>query len=140
LYILGNGPDYNAIKAHIEDAKLSDQIFLCGNVENVQEYLDKATLYVHAAKYEPFGLVQIEAMAAGLPVIALDGKGNRELICDHINGFMVKSVDPILFAQKIIEIVSSQNKYNEFSTGALKFAKKFDIIKYVDQLIDVYKK
>ena len=46
----------------------------------MEEYLENSNLYVHTAFSEAFGLVLIEAMTAGLPVIALDAKGNRDII------------------------------------------------------------
>ena len=106
--------------------------------ENVQDYLNKSTIYVHSATYEPFGLVQVEAMAAGLPVVALDGKGNRELIQNGSNGFMVSKVDPIDFAEKIIKIIENNQTYITFSNNSIDFAKKYDIVNYVDELLKIY--
>ena len=72
-----------------------------GNVSNVAQYLWKGEVYIHSAKYEPFGLVLVEAMAAGLPVIALDAGGNRDIVEDGVNGYLLpKDTNPKVFAEK----------------------------------------
>ena len=139
LTLLGDGPLRSSIQENIKKANLEAQVFLPGNVENVQDYLNRSTVYVHSATYEPFGLVQVEAMAAGLPVVALDGKGNRELIQNGSNGFMISKVDPIDFADKIIKIIENNQTYLTFSNNSINFAKKYDIVNYVDELLKIYK-
>ena len=54
-------------------------ITLHGNVDFVEKYLWDSDIYVHPALYEPFGLVLLEAMAAGLPVVSLDGLWATEI-------------------------------------------------------------
>ena len=138
LTLLGDGPLRSSVQDNVKKANLEAQVELPGNVENVQDYLNKSTIYVHSATYEPFGLVQVEAMAAGLPVVALDGKGNRELIQNGSNGFMVSKVDPIDFAEKIIKIIENNQTYLTFSKKSIDFAKKYDIVNYVDELLKNY--
>lgn len=94
---------------------------------------------VHPATYEPFGLVIIEAMAAGLPAICLDGKGNRDLIEDGKNGYMLFENDPGKFANKIIEITQNKDTYNKLSQGATNYAKQYDMTIHVDSIVKFYR-
>lgn len=68
-----------------------------GETLNVNKHLQEENIYLHTATYEPFGLVMIEAMASGLPVISLDGKGNRAFINNRENGFIVYNQDINMF-------------------------------------------
>ena len=107
-------------------------------VDNVEDYLKEANIYVHPATYEPFGLVIIEAMAAGLPVICLNGKGNRDIIIDDYNGFMFDEENAELFANKIISLYINQIQYTMISENAVKYAAEFKIENHVDKLIKLY--
>jgi glycosyltransferase involved in cell wall biosynthesis len=138
LDILGAGPNYDLIKNKIYSEHLENFIFLRGKVDNVEEFLQKSYLYLHAATYEPFGLVLIEAMATGLPCVCLDGKGNRDIINEGENGFMIFKQDHIKFSEKIIELIKNDNLYSAMSSNAIETAKKFDMVNYADKLLDIY--
>ncbi|MDB4091086.1 glycosyltransferase family 4 protein, partial [Crocinitomicaceae bacterium] len=93
----------------------------------------------HSATYEPLGLVLLEAMAAGLPIITLDGKGNRDLMEQGKNGYMIHQQDPKEFAQKIISLVENKGKYAEISNYCKEYVKQYDIKEYVNKLLALYK-
>ena len=138
LNLLGDGEKYNTIAELIKDRNLSDKFFQRGNVDNVEEYLWKSDIYVHSAYYEPLGLVLLEAMAAGLPVVILDGRGNRDLIVQGRNGYMLYEQNAEQFADRILEIWNDKKKYQEMSVFAQEFAKQYDIKPYVDKLLTLY--
>lgn len=118
---------------------VQDNIKFRGIVHNPEEFLKKSDLYLHSAKYEPFGLVLIEAMSTGTPVITTDGRGNRDFMTTD-NGILIEHRDPSLFAQEILSLLNKPEKYTELRQGALKTAKSYDIGPYVDRLIELYKK
>lgn len=139
LHILGEGSNRLKIENAIKKHSLQKEIFLHGNVDKVEEFLWNSFLYVHPAIYEPFGLVILEAEAAGLPTICLDGKGNRDIIFDDYNGYMIKdNTNYIAFTEKIIELWNNQEKYKSLSNNAIELARKYDISNYVDKLLGVY--
>ncbi len=96
-------------------------------------------IYLHTAWYEPFGLVLLEAMAAGLPCVTLDGKGNRDLIEDGRNGFLLEREDASAFADRIVELATDRERYREISAYAQEFAKTYDIDAATDRLVDFYR-
>ena len=106
---------------------------------NVQEWYKNSDLYIHAATYEPFGLVFLEAMAAGLPVVTLDGKGNRDIIQEDKNGYLFFEQNPEQFADKIIEYSRDKDKYKQISNYAQEYAKQFDSSTKTEELITFYK-
>ena len=96
LSILGEGPNRELLEREIEDRKLKEYIHLKGNVSKVEEFLWNSDIYVHSATYEPFGLVLLEAMASGIPCVSIDGGGNRDIIENEKNGFIIEKGNPEL--------------------------------------------
>jgi len=93
---------------------------------------------VHSATYEPFGLVLLEAMAAGLPVVALDGRGNRELIVDGQNGYLLNQGDEENFMKRISDIIHSSQIWNHVHDNAIRLSKKHDMRDYIHTLVRTY--
>jgi len=139
LYLLGEGEEYEKVKEKAFLNGLNNEIHFLGNIKNVEEQLWKSHLYIHSAYYEPFGLVLLEAMAAGLPVITLDGKGNRDLIEEGKNGYMVSDENPEKFASKISTLIYNTDKYDEMSNYCKEYAKQYDIKEYANKLLTLYK-
>lgn len=139
LTIVGQGDERISLQEKILQLNLSDQLSLVGLQEKVEMYLWNADLYLHSAITEGFGLTLIEAMASGLPVVCTDGRGNRDLIQEGENGFMVGERDPKLFADKIELLLKNDNLRQEMGEKARKFAQGFGIEKYVDSLLLLYK-
>lgn len=138
LDIIGDGPCLNMIRSKINAAKLDNNIFLIGAVDKVERYLHKSDLYVYSSINEGFGLTIIEAMAAGLPVISLDCSGNRELITNGFNGYILKENNSRLFADKILSLIDNSELYRKMAVNAVEFSKKFDIKEYVNRLLKYY--
>lgn len=138
INLLGDGERYGDVARLISEGNLQYNVFQHGNVNNVEEYLWNSDIYVHSAYYEPLGLVLLEAMAAGLPVVTLDGRGNRDLIEQGKNGYMVYEQDAEQFVGRILEIWNDKQKYKGMSVFAQEFARQYDIKEYVDRLLCLY--
>lgn len=141
LYLLGEGTEKEEIENLAIKLNCINDLVMPGNVERVEEYMANSHLYLHSATFEPFGLVLVEAMAAGLPIITLDGKGNRDFNLEGKTGFMLPTTSsPEEYANKIIEILDNQALYVEMSKNVRDMASKFDIEIYTQRLITEYKK
>lgn len=138
LTIIGEGDQRIHLEQKIEKLNLDSYVSLVGSIENVEEYLWQSDIYVHSAISEGFGLTLIEAMAAGLPVVCTDGKGNRDLIVEGENGFMVWERDPKLLVDKIEFLLKNKSEYQRISYNAQNFTQDFGIENYVQQLIQMY--
>lgn len=136
--VLGYGILKDELQARINQNQLQNEIILHGNVGNVRDFMTKADFYVHPATYEPFGLVLLEAMAAGLPVITLDGRGNRDIMENGRNGFIFKEQNSEIFANQIIETWKNDKLYAKISRLAQQYAGEYDIAIYVDLLENLY--
>ena len=139
LNLIGDGVKRSELEIRTKNLGLEKEVVFHGIVDRVEEFLWQSDLYVHSATYEPLGLVLLEAMAAGLPVITLDGKGNRDLIVQGKNGYMLFEPDGGKFADKILEIWGNESLYIEMSFFAKEFAEGYDIKEYVDRLLEIYR-
>jgi glycosyltransferase EpsD len=138
LDILGFGPLHDDLQSKIDNLNLSKNITLHGNVSNVADFLTNSDIYIHTATYEPFGMVFIEAMASGLPIVSTNGKGNSNLIINNYNGFLQDDFDIEEFSKKIIEISQKQSFRRKLSENSLEFSCKYDIENYVKKLNEIY--
>ena len=138
-YFLGDGPTRNEVEEKAKALGVSDQCFFEGNVNKVEQYLWNSDIYLHTATYEPLGLVLLEAMAAGLPVVTLDGGGNRDLMINGKNGYIFSEENAEMFAEQIIELMNDSKKYKEITCYTKEFAQQFDIKNYCEKLITIYK-
>jgi len=138
LDILGEGPFRKHIEGTISDWDLKEQVNLLGSVNQIEEQLHKADIYIHAARSEAFGLAIVEAMAAGLPFVMLDAKGNRDIAENGKNGFFITEENVNAFANAIKNFISAPKRYSEMSDYAKTDAAKFDIVPYADRLLQFY--
>ena len=129
------------IEKKAKERNLSEYLSMPGLVEDVETQLKEADIYVHSSYSESFGLVIIEAMAAGLPVVSLDSGGNKDIILQGKNGFLINQDVNVLdnFVKAVLELIQNPQLYQEMSKFSKVFAKDYDIKAYVDKLIGLYK-
>ena len=90
LIICGEGPERDNLERSIDELNLNNRVVLVGAVNNVEEYLKKAEIFVFTSIHEGYPNSLVEAMAAGLPVIATDCPfGPAEMIKTNENGILV---------------------------------------------------
>lgn len=140
LDILGDGPLFKPLEKQIRSYNLENIVHLHGMTQHVEYFLQNGDVYVHASVKESFGLALAEALSVGLPVVSLDAKGNRDIVEEGSNGFLVSSHDPEIFADKILAVVKDENTYIEFSNRAFESAGKYEITQYADNLERLYRK
>lgn len=140
LLIAGHGPLMSDLERKVKQLGLEELITFPGLVDNVQTELKKAHVYIHSARIEPFGLTLLEAMAASLPVVSIDGGGNRDFIINNQNGFLLsRDTSPEEFAQKIIDVIGDQENYLRLAKTANETAQQYDIKNYIERLAELYK-
>lgn len=98
LVVLGEGPERPALERLATDLGVAERLFLPGRVPDVAAWLRRATVFVHPARWEGFGLGVLEAMHAGLPVVATSVSSLPELVVDGTTGLLVPSDDAAALA------------------------------------------
>ena len=106
LHIFGEGPARTEIEQTAEQCRLRLRLTLHGAVNRPQDALSQIQLLVLPSAAEGFGLVLIEAMAAGIPVIATDVPGVRDVIKDDVTGILVPPGDPQKLADAINQLIA----------------------------------
>ena len=138
LTFLGAGTEMKRVENRAEELGVKDHIIFKGNVTNVHSVLAESDIYVHSAYYEPFGLVLLEAMAAGLPVVCLNGGGNADIIENGVNGWMIDPLDAEKFTKKIKSLIENKDDYIKIAERGQETAKEYGIQIYCDKLIAIY--
>ncbi|MET3901860.1 glycosyltransferase family 4 protein [Paenarthrobacter sp. 4246] len=102
LLIAGTGPDEDRLRAAVQEAGLSERVLLLGWLSGERKYktISEARLVVVPSRHETFGLVAIDALAAGTPVIAFDIPCLREILPAG-TGWLVTPFDVTAFAHQI---------------------------------------
>ena len=140
LLVIGNGIMTRYYKSRVPRAA-SDKVVFTGEVstEDLPRYYHTAHLFCSPASYgESFGIVLVEAMAAGLPVVAGNNEGYRRIIKHGYNGTLVNSEDPEAIAGNIGELLESEKKRKEFSIRNKLEAGKYSWSQIFDQIEKVY--
>jgi glycosyltransferase involved in cell wall biosynthesis len=140
INLIGQGDLYEEVKDSIASNQLESYVILRGVQNNVEDWYKASHIYLHSAYYEPFGLVFLEAMASGLPIITLDGKGNRDIICQGKNGFLFEQENPAQFAEALYQLIENPNLYAEMSSFGQSFAKSYDLPIKTKKFISFYQK
>ncbi|QNQ08579.1 glycosyltransferase [Sphingomonas alpina] len=127
LDIFGEGPLRDELQARIDDDYLGDMVTLKGHADNVIAAISDADLFVLASRREGFGNVLIEAMAAGVPVLAAAAGGPQTFIRDGRNGFLVEPDNPLGLAADITRLLSDRPLLDAARASALETARGFAI-------------
>jgi glycosyltransferase involved in cell wall biosynthesis len=107
LIVVGTGPEKVALERAAESSKNSERIYLVGPQEDVALWYELADVVVVPSIRESFGLVAVEAMSAGRPLVASAVEGLREVIEPERSGLLAVSQDPISFSEALARVLSS---------------------------------
>ena len=139
LVLIGDGTARQNLEGLAMELGITDRVTFTGALpfEEIPPYLKAADAFVFASVTETQGLVTIEAMAAGLPVVAVDGPGTRDIVEHAVQGLLMEN-DPDALANGLNTLLSDPRLMKRFSNNALKKARTFDVNQLGTQLISVY--
>lgn len=145
LIILGEGKDRDALEAQVEQLGLNGRVEMPGFVPNVSDYYKRATAFVLSSRWEGFGCVVIEAMAAGLPVVVTDcDYGPPEIVTHESNGLVVQHSSVPALRTGLQRILDEPKLAAELGLAAKQRARDFSIEKvtrqYEELLLSVVKR
>lgn len=105
IRIIGDGPDSSILKAMATQLNIGNRISWEGWIENPWEEVKEASLLILSSDYEGFGLVLVEALARGIPVVSTNCEGPDEIIQDGVNGWLYPVQDTITLQNILQEII-----------------------------------
>lgn len=124
--VLGDGTERKNLEQFITDHQLEKRLILKGNVENVDEYLQQASIFVVTSKYEGLGLSMLEAREMKVPCVSFNIKmGPRELIHHGIDGYLVEPFDCNEMAEKIEMLINAPELRSQFAEKAFLCMEEF---------------
>ena len=139
FFMLGDGEYRDSLQRRINEAGYGSEIHLLGWRTDVPRLLNAMDLFVLPSRWEGMPLAILEAQAIGLPVVASDIPGNRDLVHDGTDGLLCKSDDVDSLAEKLATLLSDKNlrlKYGE--AGRKKVLNSYRIEARVDQMSTLY--
>jgi glycosyltransferase involved in cell wall biosynthesis len=118
---------------------VGDNVKLIGWLDDMPQFLLTLDLFVSAARSEPFGLAIVEAMAAGVPVVATASEGAREIIVDETSGRLIPIGDPASLARSIDELLNDKTERRRLAQNARDVAREqFSLQRMVERTEEVY--
>jgi glycosyltransferase involved in cell wall biosynthesis len=135
LIIVGEGPHKSFLEQLVHKLDLADVRFVGSvNYDQMPLLFQDASIFVHGTKYESFGLVLVEALASGTPVVSSNVGGISDIIVDGNNGFLVDYNDADAMAQRIVELHEKPDLYDKFVLEGLVSAKQYSLESLAPQL------
>ena len=119
LEIGGDGPERKALQSLAGRLGIADRVRFCGWVDDVAAFLADADLFVLPSRIEPFGIVVLEAMACGVPIVATRVSGPLEIL-DESTALLVPSDDPAAMAAAVTSTFEAPDAAAERARAALR--------------------
>ncbi len=137
LWLAGDGPERQNLESYVlSTSHLDTKVKFWGFVDDIRPLMWAADLFVLPSKNEPFGLVLLEAMASGLPVIATSSGGPLDLVSDD-SGWLFAAGDVHGLAQRLIAVMHIDD-LGDHSRAAMERAENFSVAMIGDQTIRLY--
>lgn len=140
LIIAGEGPEWDLADQLISEYGIQDKVKSLGMVNDLQDVLKAADLFILPSEQESFGLAALEAMAASVPVISSNAGGLPEVNINGVTGFVCPVGDVEMMAEKAIYILENETRLHQFSSNAKEQAISFDKKNILPQYEDLYRK
>lgn len=122
------------------DAGLDDIVHFLGkrDQDTLQYYYSSAEIVVVPSHYESFGLVALEAMACGTPVVASETGGLAFLVRDGETGYHVPTGNHVALAERIKELLTDEVLRVRMGNNAAAYARQYDWSTITDQMLELY--
>jgi D-inositol-3-phosphate glycosyltransferase len=133
-------PEMARLLALRDDLHLGDRVTFMGarDQDTLQYYYAAAEALIMPSDYESFGMVALEAMACGTPVIASEVGGLAYLVQDGVNGFHVPTREPAALAGRICTILTDEDTRRKMSEAAQQTAQHYGWPVIADRLLRVF--
>lgn len=139
LILVGDGPDQAKLDALARHFQVRDCIIFAGHQANVAPYYSLADIMILPSWTEGSPNVLLEAMAAGLPIVATAVGGIPEIVSPTGAALLVERKQPALLAYRIAEILCNADLRRELSTAAQSTAAAYSPKRYCGSMLDVYR-
>lgn len=136
LILVGDGDNKNNCQRLAEEIGVSEKIHFVGTQSDIPGWISKADIGIQSSIWEGFGLTAVEMMAGGLPVVASDVDGLRQVVDGA--GVLFPCGDETKLAEIVTRLLSDKDYYNDIRQKCLMRCKKYDIRRMVHSYLKVY--
>jgi glycosyltransferase involved in cell wall biosynthesis len=139
LAILGWGPLEERTKALAVELGLADRVVVPGRVEP-RDWLRRADVFAHTSRWEGFGIVLLEAMLAGLPVVATRVSAIPEIVADRETGLLADAGDAAAIAGHLRDLLADETLRRRLGdAGRARAQAEFSVAAMADRTVEVYR-
>lgn len=127
--IIGDGPEMDVLKKTAEELNVSDRLHLVGCVseEKKFQYLANSDAYLLSSLHEGYGIVLLEAMQIGLPIIATNEGGQTDIVEEGVNGFFAEVGDAVGLAKHIQKVFADRELIEKIALNNKKKIERWDL-------------
>lgn len=137
--LAGEGPERENILRLIHDYRIEKAFILRGFLDNMTEFYNGLDLYINTSLHEGLPMSILEAMSRGLPVIAPNIGGLKEIVNDGLQGYLINGRDPELFAEKCLRLYLNKELSKRMGTASIeKIKSDFSLEKMAQKYNDLY--
>ena len=138
IILAGTGDREEEYHSMIKDFELESTVEMIGYVREIPKYMGLADGVVSTARQEGLPINIVEAMAMGLPIIATKCRGNRDLVKDNVNGFIVGIDDVEGMTQAIIKLSKSEGLRRRFGGESINLVEKYSLRSVQKEMAKIY--
>jgi glycosyltransferase involved in cell wall biosynthesis len=140
LTLLGEGPQRASLQSLAASLGVTEAVRFGGVVPDVIPYLAGASAFVLPSRYEGIPLALLEAMAAGVPVVASAVVGNRDVVRDGVDGILVPPEDPDALARGLVSILTNRETATRLAAAArVSVAARYSVASMLERTLRVYR-
>jgi 1,2-diacylglycerol 3-alpha-glucosyltransferase len=143
LVLVGDGPIRDQLESLATRLALKNATIFTGSVSHAEiaSYYQAADLFVFSSLTDTQGIVVLEAIASGLPVVALRDEAFTSMVKNGRNGFLLRpDASHALFARRVAAVLENQTRWRQFSAASVRIAREFSEEEQARRLTRVYDK
>ncbi len=127
LIVIGFGPELSNLKKLCEKLKILHKVKFTGWINDPFPILEEAYMFLFASKYEAFGMVILEALCVGVPVVSYRYVSDPSiLITDNVNGFLVEDGSISAMSEKALLLIENNDLHTRMSNECYKITNQFN--------------
>lgn len=138
VFFAGSGELFEKMKELSFSLNIKEDFYFLGFRTDIEKIVNSADLGISSSRQEGLPINIIEEMMCGLPVVATEDRGHREIVKQGVNGYLFKQMDTNDFVTKVFSIYADKELYNKMAKSAVEMAPTFSLAKSVEELGLIY--
>ena len=138
LVICGDGEQRSELEALAQSSGIAPYVKFLGTRSDVAQVLRACHVFCHAAPFEPFGIVAIEAMAVGLPIVVPSSGGVREIVEHGVDGLLYPALNHHALAELMVTLTNESALRERMGTASRRIVERFSVQQYLSKLYQAY--